>query len=118
MNIKQQRLESALCEILSEAISQLNDTQINTLNITYVKCSKGKQSAQVYIEGTHLNEDEKRSILHKLKKAEGILRDYILSSTQWFRAPTLHFSFDLSLSHANTLDTLFAQIKAKDSKEI
>ena len=43
MNIKQQRLESLLQEILSEALSQLNDAQINTLSITGVKCSKGKQ---------------------------------------------------------------------------
>ena len=50
MNIKQQRLESLLVEVLSEALSQLSDTQINSLSITGVKCSRGKQSAEVFKE--------------------------------------------------------------------
>ena len=83
MNIKQQRLESLLQEILSEALSQLNDAQINTLSITGVKCSKGKQSAEVYIEGTDIPPQERKVILTRLHKAQGILKEYVLTcSTQ------------------------------------
>ncbi|WP_334097553.1 30S ribosome-binding factor RbfA, partial [Helicobacter typhlonius] len=117
MNIKQQRTESMLQEILSGALSQLNDTQINSLSITDVKCSKGKQSAEVFIEATDISPNERKLIVQKLNKAQGILKDYILSSTQWFRAPNLRFSFDDSLKNANTLDSIFAQIaKEKSSK--
>lgn len=113
MNIKQQRLESLLVEVLSEALSQLSDTQINSLSITGVKCSKGKQSAEVFIEGSALSGEERTQILHKLHKAQGILKEYVMSATQWFRAPNLRFSFDDSLYHTNNLDAIFAQI-AKD----
>ncbi|MCX2716963.1 30S ribosome-binding factor RbfA [Helicobacter sp. MIT 21-1697] len=110
MNIKQQRLESLLQEILSEALSQLNDVQINTLSITGVKCSKGKQSAEVYIEGTDIPAQEREAILARLHKAQGILKEYVLTSTQWFRSPNFSFKFDDSLRYANTLDTIFEQI--------
>lgn len=110
MNIKQQRLESLLQEILSEALSQLNDAQINTLSITGVKCSKGKQSAEVYIEGTDIPPQDRKVILTRLHKAQGILKEYVLTSTQWFRSPNFSFKFDDSLCYANTLDTIFEQI--------
>lgn len=110
MNIKQQRTQSLLQEVLSEALSQLNDTQINNLSITRVICSKGKHSAEVFIEATDIAQDERKLIAQKLNKAQGILKEHILSSTQWFRAPALRFSFDDSLQNANTLDLLFAQI--------
>lgn len=113
MNIKQQRTQTLLCEVLSEAIAQLGDADINSLSITDVKCSKGKQSAEVYIEGSSLNPAERKMILHKLNKAQGILKGYVLSTTQWFRAPNLHFCFDDSLRNANALDDIFAKI-AKD----
>lgn len=113
MNIKHQRLESLLQEILSEALSQLNDIQINTLTITGVKCSKGKQSAEVFIDGTDIQDTDRMQILKKLKKAEGILKEYVLHTTQWFRSPALRFSFDDSLQCANTLDSIF-EIIAKD----
>ena len=113
MNIKHQRVESLLQEVLSEALSQLSDTQINSLSITGVKCSKGKQSAEVFIEATDIAQNERKLILHKLNKAQGILKEYVLSSTQWFRAPLYLFSFDDTLQNANTLDSIFAQL-AKD----
>ena len=113
MNIKHQRVESLLQEVLSEALSQLSDTQINSLSITGVKCSKGKQGEEVFIEATDIAQNERKLILHKLNKAQGILKEYVLSSTQWFRAPILHFSFDDTLQNANTLDSIFAQL-AKD----
>ncbi len=111
MNIKQQRTESLLQEVLSLALSQLQDTQINTLTITGVKCSKGKQSAEVYIEGTDIPHDERKAILEQLKKAQGILKEYVLNSTQWFRSPNLIFKFDDTLHSANNLDSIFAQLE-------
>ena len=116
MNIKQQRTESMLHEVLSEAFSQLHNPMLNSLTITGVKCSKGKQSAEVYIQGTDISPNERKIILSELKKAQSILRDFVLSGTQWFRAPQLLFSFDDSLSNANRLDAIFAQIASEKDK--
>lgn len=110
MDIRRQKLESMLQEVLSEALSQLNNTHINALSITGVKCSRGKQSAEVYIEGTDIAEENRGEILSQLKKAQGILREYVLNSTQWFRCPALSFKFDDTLQSVNNLDSIFAKI--------
>lgn len=117
MNIRQQRLESILREVLSEALSQLNDSQINILSVTDVKCSRGKQSAEVYIEGTDISTQERKEILIQLKKAQGILREYVLNATQWFRCPSLSFRFDDTLKSVNNLDSIFAKIAQESTKE-
>ncbi|CAM3270241.1 30S ribosome-binding factor RbfA [Helicobacter labetoulli] len=117
MNIKQQRTESLLQEVLSLALSQLQDSQINTLIITGVKCSKGKQSAEVYIEGTDISPNERKAILEQLKKAQGILKEYVLNSTQWFRVPNLQFKFDDTLHCVNNLDSIFAQLEREKQKK-
>ncbi|TLD97452.1 30S ribosome-binding factor RbfA [Helicobacter jaachi] len=109
MNIKQQRLESLLQEVLSQALAELADSHINHLTITGVKASS-KQSAEVFIEGTDIPPQERKIILERLKKAQNILKDYVLSATEWFRAPELSFSFDDSLQNANRLEHIFAQL--------
>lgn len=120
MNIKQQRTESLLHEIINEAISQLADSNINALSITAVNCSKGKQSAEVYIEGTGIAQDERTKILKQLHKAQNTLQNHIITATQWFRAPNLHFKFDDSLSQVNKLDKIFAHLEneRKSTKEV
>lgn len=110
MNVKQQRLESLLLEVLSEAFSSLGDGELNTLTITAVKCSRGKQSAEVYIEGSDVDAQDRARLVQKLNKAQNILKEYILSSTQWFRAPKLLFKFDDSLHNANSLDEIFKKL--------
>ena len=118
-HIKHQRLESLLQEVLSEAFSQLSDSHINTLSVTGVICSKGKQSAEIFIEGTDIPQNERSALLKRLVKAQGVLREYVLSSTQWFRCPHFTFKFDDSLHQANTLDGIFEKIaqEAHDKKQ-
>lgn len=116
MNIKQQRTQSLLQEVLSQALAQLSNPLLNSLTITSVKCSRGKQSAEVFIEATGIGQNERKAILSQLNKAQGILREYVLSSTQWFKSPSFIFKFDDSLSHARSLDCIFAQI-AKDTQK-
>lgn len=108
--IKRQRLESLLQEVLNEAFAQLSDPCLNTLNVTSVECSKGKQSAEVFIEGTDIAQNERSALLRKLSKAQGVLREYVLSATEWFRCPNFHFKFDDSLCQANTLDSIFDKL--------
>lgn len=108
--IKRQRLESLLQEVLNEAFAQLSDPCLNALNVTSVECSRGKQSAEVFIEGTDITQNERPALLHKLSKAQGVLREYVLSATEWFRCPNLHFKFDDSLHQANTLDSIFDKL--------
>lgn len=114
--IKLQRSQSLLKELISEALSTLNNPNLNSLSVTDVVCSRGKYNAEIFIESSDFSQAEKTLILKELKKAEGILREYILGSSGWFKCPRLSFKFDDSLKSSNTLDKLFAQI-AKERKE-
>ncbi|PAF43203.1 30S ribosome-binding factor RbfA [Helicobacter sp. 11S02596-1] len=121
-SIRLQRTESVLKELLQEAISSLGDIKLNALGITGVRCSKGKYYAEVFIhpdfpiqDGGNAN-DERKQILSGLKKAEGILREYVLSASGWYKCPKLNFCFDDSLQKSKTLDEIFAQI-AKIAKK-
>lgn len=109
-NIKLERSQSLLLELVSEALSTLSNPNLNSLSITQVQCSKGKYHAEVFIESSGFSQEEKAQVLRELKKAEGILREYVLSASGWFKCPKFSFRFDESLSHANHLDKIFAKI--------
>ena len=47
--IKLKRTESILAELIPEALSQLNDDRLHSLDIVEVKCSRGRSDAKVYI---------------------------------------------------------------------
>lgn len=115
-DIKLQRSQALLLELVSEALSMLSNPLLNSLSITQVLCSRGKYNAEVFVESSDLSAQEKSEILRELKKAEGILREHILSSSGWFKCPKLTFKFDDSLKSANSLDKIFAQI-AKERGE-
>ena len=115
MSIHLERTQSLLQELLIEALSQLQDSRINSLNITAVRCSKGKYNAQVYIQTSTNDEKEKKEILRTLERAKGILKEYVLNASGWFKCPNLQFSFDDSLEVAQNLEQIFAKI-AQDSK--
>ncbi|GAA7257846.1 30S ribosome-binding factor RbfA [Helicobacter pylori] len=108
--IKLQRSQSLLLELVTEALSMLSNPALNSLSITQVICSRGKYNAEVFVEGSDFSAEEKVLILKELKKAEGILREHILSSSGWFKCPKLNFKFDDSLKSVNSLDKIFAQI--------
>ncbi|PAF47521.1 ribosome-binding factor A [Helicobacter sp. 12S02634-8] len=115
-SIRLQRTESVLKELLQEALSSLGDSTLNTLGVTDVVCSKGKYYAEVFIYPEAYTPKEQQAILHALKKAEGILREYVLSVSGWYKCPKFKFCFDESLERAKTLDALFAQIASNHTK--
>ncbi len=110
MNAHKERLESNLLELLQEALAGLNDSELNSLSVTKVECSKGKHYAFVFV----LSQDHK--ILSKLKKAEGLIRQFVLQASGWFKCPKLSFVSDNSLEKQLRLDALFNEIaKGKDN---
>lgn len=115
-NIKLQRSQSLLKELVSEALSTLSNPHLNSLSVTDVVCSRGKYNAEIFIESSDFSQAEKALILKELKRAEGILREYVLGSSGWFKCPKLSFKFDDSLKSSNSLDKLFEQI-AKERKK-
>ncbi len=108
--IIQERRESFLREVISEALGSLQDDCLNSLEVTRVQCSKGKHNAKVFIESSDITKEEELQINNAFKKARPILQEYILNATAWYNAPQLTLEFDNSLQIQNNLDRIFSQI--------
>lgn len=113
-SIKIQKTESLLKELVPEALSNFEDSRINSLLITDVDCSKGKYDALVYISPEFITEDEQREILKQLNKAKHSIKTHILNSTGWFRCPEFTFKFDENVDKIRRMEEIFQKIKAKD----
>ena len=110
-SIKLLRTESILRELLPEALATLNDENLNNLTVIDVKCSRGKYDATVFLDGTFLDESEKKYIISHLNKAQSYLQNYCKQAESWYRAPKFSFKFDNSLENQNTIDELFKKIE-------
>jgi ribosome-binding factor A len=115
-SINLQRTESLLMELIPEALSTMGDDRICSLPITGVNCKNGKYDATVYFDGSDYNKNEIEKIISLLKKANGRIKSYILSSTGWYKCPNFKFVNDTTLQQSRHIEELFAQIK-KDKKE-
>jgi len=111
--IKRKRTESALKELLPQAFATLDDTQLNTLSVTEVICSRGRYDSKVYLDKTGINEDEQAIIIKKLNKVTNFLKNYVKESEGWYRSPNFKFVFDDYMDNIKKIDELFEQIKRK-----
>ncbi|MWV62630.1 30S ribosome-binding factor RbfA [Helicobacter saguini] len=114
--ILQARKEAFLLEIISGAMTNLDDDRLNTLEIIAVKCSKGKHDAKIFVNASDITKQEQTQILNAFNKAKHLLKEYVLSATSWYHSPNFTLVFDDSLQIQNRLDDIFKQIHAKDSK--
>lgn len=110
-NIKIQRTQSILLELIPEGLSSLNDSRINSLSITSVDCKKGKYDADVYFDSSDYSKEEIKVIISILKKANGIIKSFCLSCTGWYKCPNFNFIPDKSLENSLKIEKLFEKIK-------
>ncbi|PAF45325.1 30S ribosome-binding factor RbfA [Helicobacter sp. 11S02629-2] len=113
--IIKQKQEAFLQESLSLALASLSDIRINSLTITKVEVSRGKQDVKIYLD--KLGIDNEREVLDALKRARNILKEYILNVTGWYAPPKLNFIIDDGLEAQNRLDEIFKQIHKDEKKD-
>lgn len=114
--IKRHRKESILRELIPEALSQLDNDQINGLTVTEVIVSRGADDADVYIDPLFFTPEEKKEILVQLRKASHLLESYCMQSEGWYKSPKLHFHFDEQLEKASRIEKIFKQIEKEKSQ--
>jgi ribosome-binding factor A len=112
-SINLQRTQSLLMELIPEALSQLNDTSINSLTITEVDCKNGKYDAKVYFDGSDFTYEELKVVKQLLRKASSRVKSYCLNATSWYKCPDFEFVKDDMLEKNIRMDKLFAQISSK-----
>lgn len=110
-SINLQRTESLLMELIPEALSTLNDERICSLPITGVNCKNGKYDATVYFDGSDFIDKEIPGIVSALTKANGRIKQYVLSATGWYKCPTFKFVNDTTLESSKNIEDLFRQIE-------
>ena len=115
-SINLQRTESLLMELIPQALSQLQNSKINSLPITGVNCKNGKYDAIVYFDGVDFDKDEVKEVIESLKKANGRIKSDVLASTGWYKCPNFKFELDTSLEKSKKIEDLFAKIKKDKTK--
>ena len=115
--VKQLRTQSAMYEVVCEAIATLNDAELAALVVVEVRLARGKSDATIYIDGTDIDPKVWPRIESKLAKASGYISKYIVAAEGWFKAPQLHFKVDDSILRASRMDELFDRINKKGSGE-
>lgn len=111
--IKQQRVQARLKELVAEAVATLNDERISGLTVLDVKTTRGMYDADVYIDGTDITKEDRQRFEALLNKASGYIQRYCLSSEDWYKIPKLHFKFDDTITSLNRIDELFHKISKK-----
>lgn len=114
MSVHLERTQSLLKELLIEALSSLEDSRISSVSITDVICSRGKYNAQVFI---HTDSEDRTMVLKALRKASGILREYVLSNSGWYKCPKLEFVVDESMARVQSLERIFQSIAQENETE-
>jgi len=117
-SVNLQRTESLLEELIPEALSSLNDKRIASLTITDVDCKNGKYDAKVYYDGSDFDKTELKEIRQSLRKANGVIKSYVLSATSWYKCPNFTFLVDDMMEKRSRMEDLFSQIATKKPTEI
>ncbi len=107
--VKRLRTQSALKEVIGEALAALDDGLLRQLCVTDVECKKGRFDAFVWLDKAAFDEGERRYILTHLRRAAPRLELHVAASEGWARSPHLHFAFDERLDEQNRIDALFAR---------
>ena len=115
-SINLQRTESLLMELIPQALSQLQNSKINSLPITGVNCKNGKYDAIVYFDGSDFDKNEVKEVIESLKKTNGRIKSDVLASTGWYKCPNFKFELDTSLEKSKKIEDLFAKIKKDKTK--
>jgi len=115
--IRHHRLQSRLKEVVSEAVATLSDERLSGLVVLDVKVAKGKYDADVYIDGSEFDKQEKQRIEALLQKSSGYIQRYCLASDDWFKIPKFHFKFDDSFSSISRMDELFDKISKRKKED-
>jgi ribosome-binding factor A len=109
--IRLKRAASLLKELIPEAFGNLDDPMLQNLCVTDVVVKRGMYDADIFLDTSFFEEDEKKEILKRLKKAHTIIEGYCLETSGWFRCPKFHFKFDNRLEEEKRIEELFRKIR-------
>jgi len=107
-SIRVLRAESALTELVGEAIGSLGNEMLNSLSVIKVESSRGLSDATVYIMDENFSDSEKQKILSALKKSSSYIARYCTASDAVSKMPKLTYRFDDSFEKERRLEEILS----------
>ncbi len=110
------RVNQLFKEAISELLQrELKDPRLGFVTVTDVEVSKDLRTAKVYVSvfGT---DEEWRASLTALESGKGFIRNWLRQHLTLRIIPTLTFYPDRSMAHAASIQSLLAELKARESE--
>jgi ribosome-binding factor A len=106
------RVDEAMREVLSAAVSDLKDPRVGFVTVTDVRTSPDLRHARVFV--SVLGDDAARSAtLDGLASAHGVLQGRIGRELRMKRTPTLEFVYDDTAERADRLGRLMDDLETR-----
>ncbi|MHB8626966.1 MAG: 30S ribosome-binding factor RbfA [Aggregatilineales bacterium] len=110
MSLKQERMAGRIREILSGLLlTEVTDPALHGITVTSVELDAELEYADVYVNALG-DESRQKDVMRGLERANGFLRHELGSRIRLRRTPVLHFHWDLTLQHADTIEQAFKRI--------
>lgn len=103
---RMRRVDEAMREVLSDALSHLKDPRVGFVTVTDVKTSPDLRHARVYVS---VLGDDAAASLEGLRSAHGVLQRSVASELRLKRTPTLTFVHDDTALRAARLERLLGR---------
>jgi ribosome-binding factor A len=115
MSDRMRRVNAAVREVLSEAVSELKDPRIGFVTVTGVVTSADLRQAQVFV--SVLGSEKKREqTLAGLEAAHGVLQGRIARELRMKRTPQLTFQYDDSVERGVRMSHLIDELAPDDDE--
>ena len=109
---RMRRVDEAMREVLSAAVSDLKDPRVGFVTVTDVRTTPDLRRARVYV--SVLGDDAARTAtLDGLASAHGVLQGRIGRELRMKRTPTLEFVYDDTAERADRLGRLMADLESR-----
>jgi ribosome-binding factor A len=106
------RVDEAMREVLSAAVSDLKDPRVGFVTVTDVRTSPDLRHARVFV--SVLGDDAARNAtLDGLASAHGVLQGRIGRELRMKRTPTLEFVYDDTAERADRLGRLMDDLETR-----
>src|SRR5215207_8601175 len=115
MSDRMRRVNEAVREVVSEAVSELKDPRIGFVTITGVETSADLRHARVYVSVLG-SEARRRKTLAGLEAAHGVLQARLARELRLKRTPQLAFEYDPTVERGVRMTQLIDEL-APDSDE-
>jgi ribosome-binding factor A len=109
MGDRMRRVNEALREVLSEAITALKDPRIGFVTVTGVKASTDLRQATVYVSVLG-SERKRRASLEGLESSHGVLQAIVNRELHLKRTPQLSFEYDPTIEEGVRLTRLIDEL--------